>query len=81
MMGTLKVLSVLKAQDKGKIRQIISQTQLKNKLLDMGVLPGSDFEVLRVAPLGDPVEIRIKGYNLSLRKEEAKQVSVEVKEE
>jgi Fe2+ transport system protein FeoA len=80
-MGTLKVLSDLKAQDKGKVRQIISQAQLKKKLLDMGVLPGSDFEVLRVAPLGDPVEIRIKGYNLSLRKEEAKQVGVEVKEE
>ena len=44
----------------------------------MGIIPGSELEVLRVAPLGDPVEIRIKGYNLSLRKEEAKQVYVEV---
>ncbi|MDD5725219.1 MAG: FeoA family protein, partial [Candidatus Omnitrophica bacterium] len=51
---------------------------LKKKLLDMGIVPGSGIEVLRVAPLGDPVEVRIKGYNLSLRKEEASQISIEV---
>lgn len=77
----LKALSDLKARNKGKVRQVTGQGQLKKKLLDMGVLPGSEFEVLRVAPLGDPFEIRIKGYNLSLRKEEASQVNVEVKEE
>ncbi len=80
-MGKFKALSDLKVHDKGRVRQVTGQSQLKKKLLDMGVLPGSGFEVLRVAPLGGPVEIRIKGYNLSLRKEEAKQVSVEVKEE
>lgn len=80
-MGMLKALSDLKAHDKGKVKQVTGQGQLKKKLLDMGVLPGSELEVLRVAPLGDPVEIRIKGYNLSLRKEEARQVSVEVEEE
>jgi len=80
-MGKFKALSDLKARNKGKVRKITGQGQLKKKLLDMGVLPGSEFEVLRVAPLGDPVEIKIKGYNLSLRKEEARQVSVEVEEE
>ncbi len=79
-MGNFKALSDLKAHNKGKVRQVTGQGQLKKKLLDMGVLPGSEFEVLRVAPLGDPVEIRIKGYNLSLRKEEAKQVNVEISE-
>ena len=77
-MSQIVVLSNLKACSKGKVKQIIGQGQLKKKLLDMGVVPGSELEVLRVAPLGDPVEIRIKGYNLSLRKEEAKQVYVEV---
>ncbi|MFA6358031.1 MAG: FeoA family protein [Candidatus Omnitrophota bacterium] len=79
-MGKLKVLSDLKARDKGKVKQITGQGQLKKKLLDMGVIPGNEFEVLRVAPLGDPVEVRIKGYNLSLRKEEARQISVEALE-
>ncbi|MDD5553888.1 MAG: FeoA family protein [Candidatus Omnitrophica bacterium] len=43
----------------------------------MGVGQGCELEVLRVAPLGDPVEVRLRGYNLSLRKEEAKQIFVE----
>ncbi len=77
-MSQVKVLSDLKARNKGKVREITAQGQLKKKLLDMGIVPGSELEVIRVAPLGDPVEIRIKGYNLSLRKEEAKQVTIEV---
>ena len=77
-MANLKALSDLKARDKGKVRQISGQGSLKKKLLDMGVIPGCELEVLRVAPLGDPVEVRIKGYNLSLRKEEARCIGVEV---
>ena len=77
-MKQIKVLSELRAHEVGKVKQITGQDQLRRKLLDMGVIPGSALEVLRVAPLGDPVEIRVKGYNLSLRKEEAKQVQIEV---
>jgi len=44
----------------------------------MGVIPGAEVEVERVAPLGDPIEIKIKGYHLSLRKEEAANIYVEV---
>jgi len=43
----------------------------------MGVVTGADIVVVRVAPLGDPVEFRVKGYNLSLRKSEAQNVQVE----
>lgn len=42
----------------------------------MGVIPGSPVEVVKVAPLGDPIDVRIKGYHLSLRKEEAKDILV-----
>ncbi len=77
-MSQFEVLSNLKAHSKGKVRQISGHGALKKKLLDMGIIPGSELEVLRVAPLGDPIEIRIKGYNLSLRKEEAKQIQIEV---
>lgn len=44
----------------------------------MGVIPGAEVEVERAAPLGDPIEIKIKGYHLSLRKEEAANIYVEV---
>ena len=43
----------------------------------MGIVPGEVVEVIRVAPLGDPVEIKVKGYSLSLRKEEAEAVIIE----
>lgn len=50
----------------------------RHKLLAMGLTPGVEINVLRVAPLGDPVEISVRGYSLSLRKKECQLVSVEV---
>tara|TARA_B100000315_G_C14246236_1_gene437572 strand:+ start:307 stop:444 length:138 start_codon:yes stop_codon:yes gene_type:complete len=44
----------------------------------MGLVSGSEIEMERVAPMGDPIEIKVKGYNLSLRKEEAASIQVEV---
>ena len=43
----------------------------------MGITPGTEIEVIRVAPLGDPIEVKIRGYSLSLRKEEANFVEIE----
>jgi ferrous iron transport protein A len=51
---------------------------LKRRLMDMGVLIGEEVRVLKVAPLGDPIEVTVKSYNLSLRKKEAEGISVEV---
>jgi len=45
---------------------------------EMGIVPGEIINVVRVAPLGDPIEIKVKGYNLSLRKDEARLIIVEV---
>ncbi|WP_413160247.1 FeoA family protein [Capilliphycus salinus ALCB114379] len=50
----------------------------KSKLLSMGLTPGTEFTVIRVAPFGDPVEINVRGFNLSLRKQEADALIVEV---
>jgi len=50
----------------------------RQRMMDMGLVPGSEIEVVRVAPLGDPIEINLKGYHLSLRKSEAKEVEVEI---
>lgn len=46
------------------------------RLLEMGLIEGTEFEVVRLAPFGDPINIRIRGYNLSLRKSEAARISV-----
>ena len=50
----------------------------KSKLLSMGLTPGTEFTVIRVAPFGDPVEINVRGFNLTLRKQEADALIVEV---
>ena len=51
--------------------------QMRRRIMDMGVTPGAEVKVVKVAPLGDPIEVTIRGYELSLRKEEAKQIIVE----
>lgn len=71
-------LDVLKPGKRGIVKRVSSGGALKKRLLDMGIVPGCSLEILRTAPLGDPVEVRIRGYNLSLRKEEAVRVYVEV---
>jgi Fe2+ transport system protein FeoA len=49
----------------------------REKLLSMGLTPGTEFSVIRLAPLGDPVEINVRGYSVSLRKREAELLRVE----
>ena len=51
----------------------------RKKLLSMGLTPGTELEVVRVAPMGDPVEIRVRGTSVSLRKGEAEALQVEKK--
>jgi len=54
----------------------VSAGSARRRIMDMGVIPGAEIEVIRRAPLGDPIEFRVKGYNLSLRKREAKGIIV-----
>jgi len=74
----IKPLSELKPKEKGKIVKVGGKGRVHRRILDMGVVSGTPVEVQRVAPLGDPIEIRVKGYNLTLRKEEAANIQVEV---
>lgn len=53
---------------------------LRCRLLDMGLIPKTSVTIEKVAPLGDPMELRVRGYSLSLRKEDARNISVEVKD-
>lgn len=75
---SIKKLSELKKGENGKVVKISGSGNIRQRLVDMGLVAGCSVEMQRVAPLGDPIEIKIKGYNLSLRKEEAAGVSVEV---
>ena len=69
-------LSDLKSGERGVIVSFQS-TDLELKLMEMGCIPGEEVVVEQIAPLGDPISIRIAGYSLSLRKSEANQIIVE----
>lgn len=71
-------LAKLEPGQTGKITQIGAIGPLKRRLMDMGVLVGEVVKVEKVAPLGDPIEITVKAYKLSLRKREAEGIAVEV---
>ena len=69
-------LSTLKKGDKAEIVRMDATGEVRRRLLDMGVCKGVHIKVLRIAPLGNPMEIFLKGFNLSLRLEEAKHIYV-----
>jgi Fe2+ transport system protein FeoA len=70
-------LSELKPKERGTIVKVGGDGPVHRRILDMGVVPGTEVEVVKVAPLGDPVALLIRGYHLSLRKEEAREIFVE----
>jgi Fe2+ transport system protein FeoA len=70
-------LSDLTPRAKGRIVAVKGRDAIHRRLLDMGVVRGTEFEVEKKAPLGDPIQIKIMGYHLSLRKYEAETITVE----
>jgi len=72
-------LSELKPGEKGVVSKLVGDREIRRRLLDMGLTRGTEILVVRKAPLGDPVEFLLKGYNLSLRKKESENVYVLVK--
>ncbi len=61
------------------VKKLIGRGKVRRRLMDMGLVPGTEIHIQKVAPLGDPVEIKFKGYNLSLRWNEAEMILVEEK--
>ncbi len=59
---------------KGAVAEIRVTPESKTRLLEMGLLIGTKIEVVRFAPMGDPIEIKVRGYNLTLRKHEASEI-------
>ncbi len=76
----VRPLSELQPPEKGRITRVGGKGEIRRRLLDMGVVMGAEVEVERVAPLGDPVQIKVKGYDLALRKQEAETIQVELTE-
>ncbi len=71
-------LHELKVGQRGIIVRVGGRGLIRRRMMDMGLVTGAEVKVVRVAPLGDPVEFEVKGYSLSLRKSEARNVTVEV---
>jgi len=76
-MSALQKLSDLAAGTQAVVREFPKQGSAFLRLREMGLMPGTALMLVRVAPLGDPIEIRVRGYNLTLRKSEAEQILVE----
>ena len=71
-------LKDLKVGDRAKVTGFLERGgAYRRKLLSMGLTPGAELAVTRVAPMGDPVEIRVRGFSLSVRRDEAATLAVE----
>lgn len=74
----IKKLSEFVSGERGVIKTVAGEGKIRRRLFDMGVTPGAEVYLRKRAPLGDPLEVTIRGYELTLRKSEAECVSMEV---
>ena len=73
----MKTLREVKIGETVKVVKLTGQGAVKRRIMDMGITKGVDIYVRKVAPLGDPVEVTVRGYELSLRKADAEMIEVE----
>ena len=76
MADELVLLSQMSLGQRGIIKDFTADNDDYERIVEMGVTPGEEIEIIRYAPLGDPIEIRVRGYLLSLRKAEAERIKV-----
>lgn len=69
-------LSEISVGSEAKVTKIVGDTPITRRLMEMGVIPGVSLKVIKTAPFGDPIEIRVRGYNLAMRKSEAEAIEV-----
>ncbi len=74
----MKTLFDMRPGQKAVVKKVHGEGNLRRRILDMGILRGTELEMIKKAPLGDPIEFKVKGYDLSLRQSEASLVEVEV---
>ena len=73
----MKTLKDVAVGDKAIVKKLSGEGALKRRIMDMGVTKGVEIFVRKVAPFGDPIEVTVRGYELSLRKAEAENILVE----
>lgn len=73
----MKTLKYVPVGATARVKRIHGEGALRRRIMDMGITKGVDVYVRKVAPLGDPVELTIRGYELSIRKNEAEAIEVE----
>jgi ferrous iron transport protein A len=76
-MSILQTLNDVAVGKNVVVKKLHGEGALKRRIMDMGITKGVAIHVKRVAPLGDPIEVMIRGYDLSIRKEDAKMIEVE----
>ena len=72
----MKTLRDLAIGESGVIARVGTSGALKQRFMDMGITKGVEVKVVKIAPLGDPIEIIIRGYNLSIRKGDAEKIEM-----
>lgn len=73
----MKTLKQAKVGETVKVVKLTGQCAVKRRIMDMGITKGVEIFIRKVAPLGDPVEVTVRGYELSLRKDDASMIEVE----
>ena len=73
----MKTLKQAKVGDRVKLAKINGQGAIKRRIMDMGITKGTEVYIRRVAPFGDPIEVTVRGYELSIRKADAEIIEVE----
>lgn len=73
----MKTLRQVKVGESAKVVKLHGEGAVKRRIMDMGITKGTELTVRKVAPLGDPVELTVRGYELSLRKADAEMIEVE----
>mgnify|MGYP005805679353 FL=1 len=73
----MKTLRDIPVGTAARVRKLHGEGALKRRIMDMGITKGSEIYVRKVAPLGDPVEVTIRGYELTLRKDDADCIEME----
>ena len=73
----MRALKDINCGEKVNVRRINAKRPLKRRIMDMGITKGTELTLKKIAPLGDPLEITVRGYELSLRKSDAEMIEVE----
>ena len=73
----MKTLKDLNVGESGTVLKVHGEGPTKRRIMDMGVIKGADLLLRKVAPLGDPLEVTVRGYELSIRKEDAQLIELD----